>query len=192
MKTKSGLSMKWHLIAVLIILTGVIRNSYGEEKQIRQLELEVEPVAYIFQGAGGHIRYHHKNWRFTIEAFGLNIPKSLHGNEGFEASVLGGELHFERFWSDNPGGFFIGPEVGYSQLEVEHHEAGSEVVTGFSAGLRAGYRWFIGLGGLYLAPVGGMSIGFDATDIEVNDAVFERGPFTPFVTVGIGWSFKLN
>lgn len=163
-----------------------------QQDPVRRLEVEVEPVAYILNGAGIHGRYQRGGWRYSLELFGVEIPESLHGNEGLKATTRGAELHFEYFFDDAPAGFFFGPEVGIGRFEVTHRETGTaRDRIQYSAGLRGGYRWFTGLEDLYLAPVAGLVTTLNPADMEVEGETFESGPVTPFVTVGIGWSFGL-
>lgn len=178
------------LITLLILLLSVDSNE--AQSQNRLIEVEVEPVAYIFDGAGIHGRYMHDNWRYSVEVLGLTIPESLHGNEGLEATTKAAELHFERFFNNSAKGFFIGPEAGISNFEITHTASGeSRDRIQYSVGLRSGYRWYTGLGDLYLAPVAGVVYTLNSKDITIGDEVFESGPATPFVTMGIGWSFEL-
>lgn len=102
--------------------------------------------------------YQHGSWSYSIEVFGeLTVPESLHGNEGFKSSLKGIELQAERFLTGTDG-FYVGPEVGISNLKVTHKPTnGSESKTGFSVGLRGGYHWNTALGNLYVTPVGGLS-----------------------------------
>lgn len=178
------------LITLFILFLSV--DSDEVQSQNRLIEVEVEPVAYVFDGAGIHGRYMHDNWRYSVEILGLKIPKSLHGNDGLEARTKAVELHFERFLNNSAEGFFIGPEAGISNFEVTHKASGeSRDRIQYSVGLRSGYKWYTGLGDLYLAPVAGVVYTLNSEDIEIRDEVFESGPATPFVTVGIGWSFEL-
>ena len=159
---------------------------------VHQIDIEVEPIAYILGGAGVTIGYRVGSWRYAIEVYGLNVPERLHGNEGFDAAGLGVELHIEHFFDDRAGGFHFGPELALSRLDVTHRESGE--TTGrlnYSVGLRGGYRWYTGVGGLYLNPVGGFMYTLNAADIELADESFETGSLTPFVTVGAGWRFRL-
>lgn len=156
----------------------------------QHLDVEVEPVAYALGGAGGHVGYQVGRWSYTAEVFTLTVPEALHGNEGFEVSPLGAEFHAERSFSAAPGGFYAGPEVGVSRLKVTHQASGrSETHTRYSVGLRGGYRWHVGLGGLYLSPVVGLVYTLNSQAVHIEGETFESGPFTPFATVGIGWSF---
>ncbi len=157
----------------------------------RHLDLEVEPLAYAFGGAGGHVAYQTGSWKYEIEVFGLQIPESLHGNDSFTASPLGAELHFEHFFSEDSGGFYVGPEAGIVRLDLTHQASGtSEQHTRYSIGVRGGYQWYPGLGNLYVSPVIGVSYTLNSEPITIGGDTFESAPVGPWGTVGIGWSFS--
>lgn len=152
--------------------------------------VESEPVAYALGGAGGTFSYRMGAWTLSLEGFTLSRPESLHGNEGFESRTSGGQLQLERSLGGGRKGFYIGPEIGVSELEVTHRESGiTERRVGVSVGARFGYHWHTGVGGLYLSPVAGISYSLASADIPVGGETFERTAATPWATVGIGWTF---
>lgn len=155
------------------------------------LDLKVEPLAYAFGGAGGHVGLRVENWTYTIEAFGLDVPQSLHGNDAFEASLRGMELHAEHFFDEDLQGFYAGPETGVVRREVTHAASGkTEQNTLYSIGVRGGYRWYPGLGNLYVSPVVGVSYTLNGKTVDIEGDTFEAAPIGPWGTVGIGWSFS--
>jgi len=184
-------TLKLYILSSILTLT-IMQSAFSQERS-PHIDIEVEPVAYILNGAGITVSYQPADIRYSLEVFGLEVPESLHGNEGFDADVLGVEFHAEYFFTEaSPAGFFAGPEVGISNLTVTHRESGiSEDHLQFSAGLRAGYRWYTGLGDLYLSPQGGVVFTLNPKDFEIQNEVYESGFLTPFVTVGIGWSFSI-
>ncbi len=156
----------------------------------RHLDLKVEPVSYILEGGGGHVGFQVGRWNYTLEGFGLNLPEGLHGNDGFEASMMGAEIHAEHFFGGGPGGFYAGPEAGVVQFDITHDASGiTERRTRYSVGLRAGYRWYTGLGNLFISPVVGVSYTLNGDDVTIGRDTFESAPIGPWGTVGIGWSF---
>lgn len=163
-------------------------NAQGTKQE---LSIETEPMAYILGGAGITGSYQNGRWTYSIEAFGeLTIPESLHGNPGFEARLVGIEVQVERFLNGTDG-FFLGPEIGISKLEVVYKPSDEEKThTGYSVGLRGGYHWETGLGNLYVSPVAGLSYSLNAEDMEIQNQTFESGAFTPWATIGVGWSFS--
>lgn len=155
----------------------------------QSLNLETEPVAYIMDGAGFTGAYQHGAWTYSIEAYGLKIPESMHGNQAFSADLKGIGLQFERFISGTDG-FFAGPEISFTTLDLTHDPSGNtESHFNYAFGVRAGYHWNTGLGNLYLSPVLGLSYALNSENININNDTFESGPVTPWGTIGIGWSF---
>ena len=85
------------LFITVFIFFIILFNSITVQSEDRsiQFDVEVEPIAYILGGAGIHFGIQPSDWKYTLELFGLNIPESLHGNDGFDAS---GRLpEFQRF-----------------------------------------------------------------------------------------------
>jgi hypothetical protein len=174
--------------AALLLLTSA--GPAWAQDSPRHVDLEVEPLSYAFGGAGGHVAYQRGDWKYEVEAFGLEIPESLHGNDGFGASLLGAELHFEHYFGEDPGGFYLGPEVGVVQLDVTHQPSGTSTQkTRYSVGLRGGYQWYTGLGNLYVSPVVGVSYTLNGEPVSLGGDTFESAPLGPWGTVGLGWSF---
>jgi hypothetical protein len=182
--------MRAFIITIVTVLITLAAKPMNAQDRVRQIGIETEPMAYILGGAGATASYQHSRWTYSIEAFGeLTVPESLHGNQGFESSLKGIELQVERFLTGTKG-FYLGPEVGISNLEITHKPSkNSQTKTGFSVGLRAGYHWNTGLGNLYLSPVGGLSYALNSEDIQIQNEKFENESVTPWAKVGIGWSF---
>ncbi len=174
-------------LAIILFVCAVPTSAQPEAHHV---DLEVEPLAYTFGGAGGHVAVQAGAWKYEVEVFSLEIPRSLHGNDRFSASPFGAELHFERFFGESPGGFYVGPEVGIVRLDVTHRSSQtSERHLRYSAGVRGGYQWYIGLGNLYVSPVVGLSYTLNGESISIGGDTFESTPLGPWGTVGIGWSF---
>lgn len=183
--------MRCHVVLLHIVAFLVLPNIAVAQPDGQHFDVEVEPIAYILGGAGGHVGYQRGSWNYTVEAFGLDLPEALHGNEGFNAELLGLEFHTERSLREGPGGFYVGPEVSVSHLAVTNAASGeTERRVGYSIGVRGGYRWYTGLGNLYLSPVVGLSYSLNAEPIRIGDESFDTAAFGPWGTVGIGWSFS--
>lgn len=176
--------------ALLIVVTLTQPLHAQNQDKIQKFSIETEPVAYILGGAGITGSYQYGPWTYSIEAYGeLTIPESMHGNAGFTTGLKGIILQAERFITGTDG-FYIGPEFGIASAEVSLKSTSeSKTYTGYSIGLRGGYHWNTGLGNLYLSPVVGLGYTLNNKDIEIAGQTFESGPFMPWGTVGIGWSF---
>lgn len=170
------------------MLTLPIQLANAQEKK-NHFEVETEPVSYIMNGAGITGTYLSGQWTYSIEVYGIEIPESMHGNDEFDASLQGLEFQTERFFSGNDG-FFVGSEVGVTNLEVTHSPSDeTKDRINYSVGIRGGYRWYTGLGDLYLSPVTGLGYSLNGEDIQIKNATFESGAASPWATVGIGWTF---
>lgn len=184
------LAVVFSIAPVLIVVGPVHAQQSDFQDQPRHLDLKVEPLSYVFGGAGGHIGYQVGDWKYEVEAFGLEVPQSLHGNDPFEVSLRGAELHVEHFFGEDLQGFYVGPEAGVVRREVIHSASGgTEEGTLYSLGVRGGYRWYTGLGNLYLSPVVGISYTLNSESVTVAGDTFETAPVGPWGTVGLGWSF---
>lgn len=182
--------MRSTVITLVIALIVIVTQPLNAQDKVQQVSIETEPMAYILGGAGITGSYQHGPWSYSIEAFGeLTVPESLHGNQGFRAELTGLELQVERFLKGTEG-FYIGPEIGISNLKVTHKPSNSrQNHTGYSIGLRGGYHWNTELGNLYITPVAGLSYSLNPKYFQIQAETFESGPVTPWATVGIGWSF---
>lgn len=177
-------------LAVILALMGGF-TAQGEEHD-RQISVSVEPLAYVFDGAGIHLAYQPHQWRYTVEAFTLTVPRSLHGNGAFNSSMTTVELHIERFFTEDRSGFFLGPEVAVGQSRIEHRESGDvEENIQYSVAARGGYRWYPGWSDFYFNPVAGLSVPLNSEDVTTHGETFESGAFTPWATIGLGWSFDI-
>lgn len=176
------------ILTALLLLPGA-RPLEGQQGP-GQLDLEPEPVAFALDGASVTAAYQRGPWRYAAEVFGVEPGESLHGNEGFDASLTGLELKLERFFGDSRAGLFAGVEAGIGRREITHDASGrSGRSIEYSAGVVGGYRWYTGLGNLYLMPQAGLSFSLDPEDLTIRGDTFEARRLTPFATVGVGWSF---
>lgn len=176
------------LFTILVLLVGPL--PVLAQPSPGHVDVEVEPIAFVLGGAGGHVGVKFGRWSYTVEVFQLTVPEDLHGNDGFEASPFGAELHVERSFGASRSGFYAGPEIGINRFTVTHRASGRQVERfRYSVGVRGGYRWYPGLGDLYLSPVAGLVYTLNSEAISIDGETFESGPVAPYMTVGLGWSF---
>jgi hypothetical protein len=153
------------------------------------VEIEADPVAYAFSGFSLHVAKVFGSVRANIGAFGLDVPRAYHGNEGWNSTMRGAGVKFDYLGSSIDG-LFVGVEGGYMRnrylLEGQSRTAERAVI---GVGMRGGYRMPIGSSGLYLAPWVGVGHNFDGDDVVIAGEEFSRSRVTVFPTVHIGWRF---
>lgn len=175
---------------VLLAILFATGFSYAAKDTV-SADLEVEPVAYAFGGASATLGLEVGDWHYGLEAFTLDIPTSLHGQDSFEADLGGAEIQAEYQFSERSG-FFAGPEVGVSQLRLQHtdYDQKKDRIQ-YSVGLRGGYRWYPGIGNLYISPLLGVGYSLNSENIDIRGDTFRSAPLTPFATVALGWQFEV-
>lgn len=154
-----------------------------------QVELEADPIAYALNGFSLHAAKVLGATRLSVGTFGIDVPRSYHGNEGWSSSMRGAGVKWD-YLGASIDGWFAGVDAGYMRmsylLEVERETVKRHVI---GAGVRGGYRLPLGRSGLYLSPWIGLSYNFDGDDVVVGSERFDRGGVTVFPTVHIGWRF---
>lgn len=174
------------LILIKLILS---TQTIHAQERIGQFHVEMEPVSYLLNGASITGAYQTGQWTYSVEVFSRENPGFMHGNNNFDTSVQGIELQFESFISSTSG-FFVGPKVGIFNREITHTPTGdTNERINLSVGMRGGYQWYPGLGGMYLTPVAGLGYSLNEKDLKINDATFNSSYLTPWGTIGIGWTF---
>ncbi|MFB6345142.1 MAG: hypothetical protein ABEK50_05130 [bacterium] len=181
-------------LAVVFVLSLTVM--IGSAQSVRAgnsgpFHVEVEPIAYVLDGAGIFVGRRVGEWQYTAEALTLELPGRFHNQESFDDSELTGlEFHAEKYLNGEGQGWFLGPEVGITELEVTHTASGtSEQQVNLGTGVRGGYKTYLGNSSYYVRPVGGITLNLTSEDITIKNDTYENGPVGFFLTVGIGRSF---
>jgi hypothetical protein len=154
-----------------------------------QVEVEVDPIAYVASGFSLHVAKVFGPVRLNVGTFGADIPSWLHGNEGWTSTMRGVGVKLDHVGATSAG-FFVGAEGGYMRMAYRFLSEGENVTRDVvGVGLRGGYRLPLGGRGLYVAPWVGVGYNFDGPAVEVGGEEFERSPISIFPTVHIGWRF---
>jgi hypothetical protein len=154
-----------------------------------QVEVEVDPFAYAFNGFSLHLAKVLGSARVNVGTFGLDVPRAYHGNEGWSSTMRGAGVKVDYLGS-RIDGFFAGVDGGYMRNRyVLATEGDSEARHVLGLGVRGGYRQPIGGSRLYVAPWVGISYNFDGDDVMIAGDEFKRSAVAPFATVHIGWRF---
>jgi hypothetical protein len=169
---------------VLLVLVGPFA---APSRAVAQVEVEVDPIAYAFNGFSLHLARVLGPVRVNLGTFGLDIPSAYHGNEGWTATMRGAGVKVDYLGSGIDG-FFIGAEGGYMRNKYALSAGGDAVERGIlGLGARSGYRQPLGRRGLYVAPWVGVGYNFHGEDVVIGGEAFKRSAISIFPTVHVGW-----
>jgi len=151
------------------------------------VDIEVDPIAYVFSGYSLHAGLRWKRFRLDLGAFALQAPEALHGAEGLEVygSGFGAKLDYHLFDSR----FFVGAQLNRVREDVSAAD-GSGVVhaTNVTVGGRIGYRFDIAED-FYAVPWIGVDYAFADRTRVVAGQEYKPGRVMFFPTLHIGKMF---
>jgi hypothetical protein len=155
----------------------------------QNLDVEVDPVAYLLDGYSFHVGLNTASVRYSVGLFSLGVPESFHGNSDFEHSFSGGGVKVNYFFRNTNYGFYtgIGTDMIFSTFELKE-TGNTEEKTQFNISANIGYRLRI-TKQLYINPWLGISYWLNTSDFEIENKVFEQSPLGLFPTVHVGWRF---
>lgn len=150
-------------------------------------DIEIDPLAYAFQGYSGHLGLSGRLGRLDLGAFGAKIPNAFLKNSSFSAQFRGIGIK----WDKQPvtlSGLFYGIETSIAKLTYTHISTYSKITrTEKTIGGRVGFRFE--QSGFTVSPWVGIGYNADSKPIIVNGDEFKNSPWVVFPTVHIGWIF---
>jgi hypothetical protein len=155
----------------------------------QKIDIEADPIAYIFNGFSVHGGLNTDHVRYDLGLFGIEVPGSFHGNDGFNQYILGGGLKADYFLTGTQSGFYMGAGTDLTSSRLRLDETGNEkTVIQFGAGINVGYKFSL-TPNLFIKPWFGLSYLFKSDTVEIDGQMFEQSAIRPFPTVHIGWTF---
>lgn len=154
-----------------------------------QVEVEVDPIAYALRWYSVHVAKVLGRTRLDAGAFGLQVPSSLHGNDGWTSSMRGVGIKWDYIGGSSDG-FFAGLDGGYARGAYKLDAAGVTERRGIiGLGVRGGYRYTFGQSRVFVSPWASVSYNINGDDVRVGSATFKRNTIELFPTVHLGWRF---
>ncbi len=157
--------------------------------QSQSIDIDIDPIAYVLKGFSIHAGLNTDHIRYDIGVFGIEVPESFHGNDGFNNYMWGAGAKADYYFKGTEKGLYTGFGMDLTSSRVRLEETGNETsVTQFGAGINIGYK--IGITkNLFVKPWFGLSYLFNADDIVIDGQAFEQSSIRPFPTVHVGWTF---
>lgn len=151
------------------------------------LDAEIDPLAYILSGHSVHVGLWLGHVRVDLGAFGLDVPKAFHQQDGFEQRFDGFGAKVDYVFGRDRFGGFVGLEAslnGVTVTSTQTKQVQRERVV--QAGVRAGWRFEL-YKGLYIAPWIGLGRQLGPDSIAFGASTFKMNPWTIFPTIHIGY-----
>jgi hypothetical protein len=150
--------MKIGLLTLVLVLSFA-----APSRGAAQIEVEIDPIAYAFNGFSLHLAKVLGSARVNVGTFGIDVPGAFHGNDGWTETMRGAGVKVDYLGSRSDG-FFVGVDGGYMRNRyalVGGGDGDAEVRDIVGVGIRGGYRLPLGGSGLYVAPWVGLSYNFN-------------------------------
>lgn len=203
--------MNFRLPALLLLLLGLAssRTVLGQDyipvfsrDYSSLLSIEVDPVTFLFKGYSFHIRYQPMfadRFLVGIGTYAMDLPEHVlsmnrkNRGKGWDPRIRSAYVVTAEFYAKRANyGWFIGEQIGFQSFKVTNNtELGS--AASFNSLLlltHVGYSWHPYKGSFFVKPW--MGLGFsrmiDGTN-EVGDIAYDTGPWFPFFTVHLGYTF---
>lgn len=154
-----------------------------------QLDLEVDPLAYLAAGSSLHVGLRWQRLRLDLGAFAADIPHFVHGQSDFSDRFHGWGLKLDIALRADSSGPFAGVEASLLVDDlVDERTDLHERARSYTAGLRAGWRFELPAR-FYVVPWLGVGWRGGERDVRVGERTFERERWTVFPTVHVGYRF---
>ncbi|MCB9564478.1 MAG: hypothetical protein H6709_17620 [Kofleriaceae bacterium] len=152
------------------------------------LDLEVDPTAYVFGGFSVHLGLGWGHLRLDLGAYGMDVPRWFHGNDGFDAHFDGAGAKLQWFPRAAQRGAFVDVSTGWVRQHVARGGASARN-DALGVGVDAGWRFALPAD-FYVTPWAGVGYQLGADDVMLDGHTFHNRAITVFAAVHVGYSFR--
>lgn len=193
MKSKKSIFKAFKaLFLPMFILT--LFNGFGQENTRVRLEVETDPLSYLFKGYSAHVAVTYSGFRTSVGAYAIMPPGFLKDNDAFDVYTSGFDIKTDYLFGDI-GGFYTGIQVTYSKDQIGLKESAyTQDLWGLNVGIRGGYRFMFGkrenrYKGLYVTPWVALMYNPSAKTAQHGNETYKQASWVPFPTFHLGWRF---
>ncbi|MFD2036321.1 hypothetical protein ACFSKL_16070 [Belliella marina] len=186
-------SKKRNLPFLLLLFVLQLAKAQNPQKALG-LEIESDPIAFIFKGYSLHLAYTFQDVRASMGVFGIETPGMFLDNKAFSVFTSGYDVKLDYLFGSKKG-LFMGSQLTYGKDNIELKESRkSQNLWGYSVGLRSGYRFMFGkkesnYKGIYIVPWIALIHSIKAQEIQLGPETYSQPSWTIFPTVHLGWRF---
>jgi hypothetical protein len=160
----------------------------GTNEDRVSLDVEIDPLAYVFKGYSVHAGVRWWRLRFDLGAFAITVPEAFSTNEALEERYDGFGIKVDYRFATGRWIPFAGVSLSRALLHVRPHDSETTATTWQTVpAIRAGLEIEIAAG-FYAAPW--MSLGYAISDrsiTRVGAETYESKTWGVFPTVHLGW-----
>ncbi|WP_028295605.1 hypothetical protein [Olivibacter sitiensis] len=180
---------------LLCLFISALFHAHAQEAKLGpRVEVEADPLAYVFKGYSIHTAVTYSGFRSSVGVFGIEPPKFFLENKAFSVFTSGFDVKTDYLFGSIKG-FYAGLQLTYSKERVGLKDAEyRESIWGLNIGVRTGYRFLFGKAennykGFYLTPWIALMYAPDAKTIQHGTQEYQQSSWAPFPTVHVGWRF---
>lgn len=183
----------WKIILIAMLVLPLQRKAQRLPSPDR-LEVEADPIAFIFNGYSFHLGYTMGHLRFDAGVFGIKQPNFALENKLFSVFSSGGGVKVDYLLRPNRG-LFVGLQSDYATDKIGlKASGGTQSVSGVTLGLRTGYRFMFGkkehqFKGLYLVPWVGLIHSLNPSVVTKGAHNYTQSQWSVFPTIHLGYRF---
>ena len=196
-------------VLVALIAALVARNAYAQDyipvfsrDYSSRFSVEIDPITFILRGHSLHLRYQPmftEKFLIGIGAYAMNLPEPVlnlnagNRDKGWEVRIRSAYFLYGELYPGRANhGWFIGEQIGFQSFRVSNNieGGGSAEFNNLLLMTYLGYSWHPYKGSFYIKPWIGLGLAEMVDGIStVGTLTYEVGPFFPFFTVHIGYTF---
>lgn len=170
--------------------TSAVADAPGPEGAQWHADVEVDPIAYIFNGNSLHVGLGYRHWRLDLGNFGLDVPDFAEPSSGFATSGNGYGLKLQLFPLAEQEGLVVGIDSAVARMNITQQSSGVALrQTQLATGINAGYRWSLPAR-FYVTAWLGLSYSFGAHDLAFASADYEMNPWRVFPAIHVGYQLR--
>lgn len=167
-----------------------------------RLSVELDPMSFLLKGYSFHVRYQPmftERFLIGIGTYAMNVPETVlnmnpeNRDVGWDVRIRGAYLLTAAFYPKRANhGWFIGEQIGFQTLRVinDGEFPGAASLNNLLLLTHMGYSWHPWKGSFFVKPWIGLGFNqmIDGTN-EVGGKSYDLGPWSPFFTIHLGYSF---
>lgn len=187
-------SLKHWLFYSGILTIACLQLNAQPLETVKRIEIEADPIAFIFSGYSVHVGYLVNHWRLDVGTFGIKQPSFATTNQNFSVFSSGIGLKADYLLKRGRG-LFVGVQSDYGTDKISLKTTNQATsLSNLVVGIRSGYRFMFGQStahykGFYVVPWVTLLYTPEATSVVQENQVYTQSKWSVFPTLHLGYRF---